>query len=135
MHGSCPWCAKMLATYVFFLVPILVSNPARADQFYPSNVWPPQSFSTLEAAEAAMRAVNADAALLQFDRILGTSGNWTYRVYTVPPLAPNPPAWSNWCNVPGDYASGQAVCDARRTWINWANPLTYIPDPPQPQLL
>lgn len=37
-------------------------------------------------------------------------------------------SWSNTCNVPGDYKTGQGVCDARRILVNWATPLTFEPD-------
>jgi YD repeat-containing protein len=38
---------------------------------------------------------------------------------------PLPPTYSDWCNVAGDYASGQAACDARGKAINYE--LTYKP--------
>lgn len=33
--------------------------------------------------------------------------------------------WSNTCNIPGSYQSGQAVCDARAKAINWST-LTFF---------
>jgi len=78
-----------------------------------------------------LRAVGAAAAVLQFDRLSG-NGVTTYRYYAVPPLTPIQPGWSDCANVPGFHASGQAVCDARRVWIN-SGPLTYDPYPNTPQ--
>ena len=42
------------------------------------------------------------------------------------------PSWSDTCNVPGDYESAQAVCDARRTYINWGTPLDFVPNADDP---
>ena len=39
---------------------------------------------------------------------------------------PEPVRYVDVCNVPGEYDSFQAVCDARRAWINWPRPLTYV---------
>ena len=129
MHfwGRCP--SRIPSPFTLLLL-LAVSHSVQADLFWPSNV--STSFTTLEEAETAMRAVNASTALLQFDR-LSVSGIWTYRYYAVPPVPTSPPFWADCGNVPGFYGSGQAVCDARRTWINWANPLTYTPNPNLPQ--
>lgn len=74
-----------------------------------------------------MRAVSPAAANLQFDRLLSDVPTPNSDVfYTVPDVQPNPPVWSDWCNTPGEYSSGQAVCDARRASMNLPDKLTYI---------
>ncbi len=85
------------------------------------------SYSTMAKAEAAMRAVSPAAAKLQFDSLLSDIPTPNSNVlYTVPDVQPNPPLWMDCSSVAGAYGSGQAVCDARRVVINWANPLTYV---------
>ena len=82
-------------------------------------------------AEAAMRAVSPAAARLQFDRPIGELLTpYSTVLYSVPNVQPNPPVWSDLYNVPGQYPSGQAVCDARRAYINWATPLVYVETAP-----
>ena len=73
-----------------------------------------------------MRAVSPAAANLQFERVMSETASQSVRLYSVPDVQPNPPMWSDWCNVLGDYSSGQQVCDARRVFVNWPNPLTYV---------
>ena len=132
LRGRCP--GRIVSSFAIILL-LGFSNPTPADEFFPSNLWP-QSFTTLQAAEDAMRAVPGYDKL-EFDHLLDPgSGVWTYRVYTVPPVTPNPPKWSTYgmCTVPSIYDSGQAVCDAIRAQNQWPNPLIYIPDPPNPNI-
>ncbi len=78
-----------------------------------------------------MRAVSPAAARLQFNRLLSDIPTPNSDVfYSVPDVQPNPPVWSDLYNVPGQYPSGQAVCDARRAYINWATPLVYVETAP-----
>jgi hypothetical protein len=101
--------------------------PTAADTFKPSNV--DRSFSTLEEAVAAMRAVGTQYAPLKFDRILTETDTEMVLYYTVPSVQPNPESWSDRCAVPGEYDSAQAVCTAREIYIGWAHPLTYRESP------
>ena len=77
-----------------------------------------------------MRAVSPAAANLQFERVMSETASQSVRLYSVPDIQPNPPTWSDGCNVPGDYSSGQQVCDARRVFVSWSNPLTYVDTTP-----
>ena len=103
---------------------LLFPTAGLGDDYQPSNT--AQSFPTLEQAEAALRAAYPGAADLTFERILSETPTHSVRLYALPTVAPNPPAWSDWCNVAGDYASGQAVCDARRAITSWPNLLSYV---------
>ena len=98
---------------------------AGAVTYTPSNLSSPQSFNTLAEAESAMRSASSYGPLLKFNSLLQANNNVIVLLYAIQSIKPNPESWSDWCNVSGEYSSGQAVCDARKSIINWPYPLTY----------
>ncbi len=88
---------------------LLFPTAGLGDNYQPSNT--AQSFPTLEQAEAVLRAAYPGGADLTFEHILSETPTHIVRLYSIPTIPPNPPVWLN-CDIPGGYASGQALCDA-----------------------